>query len=82
MTDETNEPQISEIATPRRHHDVFTPVEAAAYLGFDSHRSLETVREHYGLLGHRVGKCYLYHRADLDACVLRMFGKDRKPPGK
>lgn len=62
---------------PGRHPDVFTPPEAAAYLGFQSPRSLETIRENYGLTGYRVGKEYLYHREDLDACVLRMFGRER-----
>lgn len=61
---------------PRRHRDIFTAAEAATYLGLDSMRSLETLREHFGLMGHRpAGKAFLYHKSDLDACALLMFGK-------
>jgi hypothetical protein len=63
---------------PRRHPDVFTDEEAAAYLHAPSPRSLETIRRDFGLVGHQLfGKSFLYHREDLDAVVLRMFGKDR-----
>jgi hypothetical protein len=79
--DATREPRKKakrrRIARWRRHPDIFTPAEAAVYLGFESERSLETVREHFGLVGHRVGKGLLFHRADLDAVAVRMFGKDR-----
>lgn len=65
-------------AAPRRHPDIFTPDEAAAYLHLDSVRGLETLRREFGLVGHQgVNKAYIYHRDDLDRCALRMCGKDR-----
>jgi hypothetical protein len=76
---------IASSSQPTRvHADIFTPLEAANYLKFSTERSLETLRKHYNLVAHRVGKSYFYHREDLDACALRMFGKDRKgsPKGR
>lgn len=64
----------------RRHPDVFTGQEAIAYLHLDSivdgpERTLETLRKEYGLVGQRIGaREYLYHRANLDAVVDRVFG--------
>jgi hypothetical protein len=62
-----------------RHPDIFRPLEAAQYLSFATERSLETLRMQYGLIGQKVGKNFRYHRADLDACALRMFGRERPP---
>jgi hypothetical protein len=60
------------------HPDLFNPDEAAAYLHLDSVRGLETLRNEYGLIGHKgVNKSYIYHREDLDAVALRIVGKDR-----
>lgn len=61
-----------------KHPDLFTPAEAAEYLHLDSERGLETCRRDFGLVAHAgVNKSFLYHREDLDACALRMCGKDR-----
>jgi hypothetical protein len=69
----------------RRHPDIFTPEEAAAYLRLDSERQLENLRENYGLVGFPgVGKSFRYWRDDLDAAAKRMFGRDKawKPQQK
>lgn len=61
----------------RIHPDIFTSEEAAKYLRLTSVDMLANLREQYGLTPlSGVSKGYLYHRADLDQCVLRMFGKD------
>jgi hypothetical protein len=62
----------------RRHPDLFTPKEAAHYLGLKSERTLDLLRRDRDLLGRIVGKGYLYHREDLDACALRIFGMTRR----
>lgn len=60
----------------RTHPDLFTPDEAAAYLHLDSVRSLETLREHFGLIGFGgVNRGFLYWREDLDKCALRIVGR-------
>ncbi len=65
----------------RKHPDLFTREEAAAYLHLSSVRSLETLRKPpekggFGLSGHRpTGRGYLYHREELDKVALRMIGK-------
>jgi hypothetical protein len=66
---------------PRRHPNIFTAAEAAAYLGLDSERSLETLRRDFHLIGHRpAGKAYLYWKAELDRVAAKMFGvEDEKP---
>lgn len=61
----------------RRHPDLFTKEEAAAYLCMDSVRTLEWAEKHFQLCYHMVGQSKVYHRADLDACVLRLTGKDQ-----
>lgn len=64
-----------EQAQPRRHPDVFTGEEAAEYLHLPNPATLTWLREQKFLLGHQVGKEYMYHRSDLDACACMMFGK-------
>lgn len=60
----------------RRHPDIFTDEEAAAYLHLDGPQSLEIIRRNYGLSGYRpAGKGYLYWREDLDNAALAMFGR-------
>jgi hypothetical protein len=66
--------------TTRRHPDLFTKDEAAAYLCMDSVRTLEWAEEKFHLASYDVGRCKVYHRADLDACALRMTGKDVSQP--
>lgn len=62
----------------RRHPDIFTSEEAAAYLRLQSVETLASCRVEYGLQTLAgLTKGYLYHREDLDLCVKRMFGKDR-----
>lgn len=61
----------------RKHPDIFTPEEAIAYFHLDTEggeRTLETLRTEYGLVGKRIGKGYMYHRAALDAVVNIIFG--------
>lgn len=62
----------------RRHTDLFTAAEAMEYLHLtaDDERALETLRSTHGLHAARIGKAYMYHRHDLDAVVLRVFGKE------
>lgn len=65
-------------AEPRKHPDLFTPEEAAAYMHLDSVRGLETLREKYDLIGYAgVNKALMYYREDLDACALRMVDRDK-----
>jgi hypothetical protein len=66
-----------QVESSRRHPDLFTPEEAAAYLHLDSVRGLETLRRDYGLTGYEgVNKSYLYHREDLDSVAMRIVGRD------
>lgn len=69
----------------RKHPDLFTPEEAVAYLHLDPEvgsRTLETLREKYGLVGQPLGRGYMYHRANLDALVARIFGGPEKIGGR
>jgi hypothetical protein len=59
----------------RLHPDVFTAEEAAAYLHLENVATLEWLREKDCLIGHIIGKAYMYHREDLDDCAGRMFDK-------
>lgn len=69
--------EIAKTETARKHPDLFTPEEAAAYLHLDSVRGLETLRLRYGLVGYSgVNKSLMYFRADLDACALRIVDRD------
>lgn len=68
------------MAEPRRHPDLFTPDEAAAYLALESDRSLETIRKRWGLSPIAWGKEHVYHRADLDEAVEKAR-KDGKHTG-
>lgn len=64
-------------ATQRKHPDIFTAEEAAEYLHLDpegGERTLETLRDKYGLVGQQIGKRLMYHKKNLDACVARLFG--------
>lgn len=67
---------------PRRHPDLFTAEEAAAYLALESDRSLETIRERFGLHPISLGKRHIYHRADLDAAVERARNEGKHTGGK
>jgi len=58
----------------RRHPDLFTPEEAAAYLAVTP-TQLETLETDFGLLGHKVGRVRVYWRKDLDACACAMVGE-------
>lgn len=60
----------SDMSSDRRHPDLFTAEEAAAYLRLASERSLETLREQWGLRPLPIGRG-LYHRRDLDQVVER-----------
>lgn len=63
----------------RKHPDLFTPEEAAEYLHLDGTRSLETLREKFGLIGYPgVNKAYLYYRDDLDACAMKLVGRHKQ----
>ena len=66
----------------RRHPDVFTGDEAADYLHLANPATLTWLREQKLLTGHQVGREYMYHREDLDACTCRMFGKAVAGAGK
>ena len=66
MTDGTENGRI-------RHPDIFNTEEAAQYLGLKSERSLESLREKWGLRPLPLGRG-LYHRDDLDAVVERARG--------
>lgn len=69
--------RMLEALSIRRHPDLFTPAEAAAYLHLDSEKSLETLRKDYGLAGHAgVSKGFMYWREDLDNVALRIVGRD------
>jgi hypothetical protein len=71
----------------RQHPDLFTAVEALAYL----HRPckdplnptaaelavLQTLKENHGLWGRHIGRELAYHRLALDQVVLRLFGMDQ-----
>lgn len=62
----------------RRHPDIFTAEEAAAYLGLDSVRGLDPLRQRWGLKPLPISRG-IYHRADLDAVVERAMGqRDRR----
>lgn len=68
--------------TVRQHPDIFTPDEALAYLHLESVRSLEILENDFGLQGFKgVGKSRMYHRDDLDAAVLRWFGRTPSKKG-
>jgi hypothetical protein len=64
----------------RKHPDLYTGEEALVYLHLDKltsdpERTLETLRDNYGLVGQRLGAGkLLYHRRNLDAVVDRVFG--------
>lgn len=60
-----------------RHPDVYTAAEAAAYLGLESERSLESLRDKWGLRPLPFGRG-LYHRRDLDAVVEAAMGQARE----
>ena len=57
----------------RRHPDLFTPEEAAAYLCVEV-AQLPTLKKDFGLLGHSVGKATVYWRKDLDAAAFKIVG--------
>lgn len=65
--------------SPRRHPDLFTGAEALEYLHLasDQERTLETFRLDYGLPAQKMGRELMYHRADLDALVVRIFEHGR-----
>lgn len=67
------------MSEPRIHPDLFTADEAFQYLRLASVESLRHL-EKLNMLKAATGftKHKLYHRDDLDACALRMFGK--QPP--
>ena len=67
---------------PRRHPDLFTPDEAAAYLALKSPCALETIRKRYGLAPIAWGKKHVYHRADLDAAVERAHREGQHTSGR
>jgi hypothetical protein len=69
-------PETAEKYSEIRHPDIFTAEEALAYLHLpaDQLRTLETLRDKYGLVGFTIGKRMMYHRRHLDECVERMFG--------
>lgn len=58
----------------RRHPDLFTRDEAAAYLHLETAETLRWLEEQGWLTGYMVGKVKMYHRRDLDACAFKMFG--------
>lgn len=63
---------------PRRHKDIFTGPEAAAYLGLSGKTALATLAREFGLPQQKpVGKQFLYHREDLDRVAMKMFGKSK-----
>jgi hypothetical protein len=66
-----------------RHPDIFTAAEALEYmhLSGDAERTLETLRITYKLKSAQIGRSLMYHRADLDELVERMFGR-RVQPGR
>lgn len=67
----------------RRHPDLFTAEEAAAYLHLDSVEQLRNLRDNYGLQGYPgVGKGFMYWREDLDNCALRIVGRAEKSDRK
>ena len=59
----------------RKHPDLFTAEEAAAYLHLESVNSLRTMRDQFGLIGHPAGKGFVYWREDLDNTALRIVGR-------
>jgi hypothetical protein len=60
----------------RRHPDLFTPEEAAAYLHLPSEESLKTLREKKFLVGYEgYARHLMYWREDLDNCALKMAGR-------
>lgn len=66
------------MSEPRRHPDLFTAEEAIEYLRLDSIRSLDTLRENWGLRPIGLGKAGLYHRRHLDELVEKAAGGIRK----
>jgi hypothetical protein len=72
----TTAPIIDQPAPPRRHPDVFTAEEAVAYLHLEGEGSLDWLVGKSFLRREKVGRVYLYHREDLDACARLMFGKE------
>ena len=63
----------------RQHPDIFTAEEAAEYLRQETVRSLDTLKENFQLKCYQSGRARsLYHRSDLDAVALRMFGKQQQ----
>jgi hypothetical protein len=63
----------------RKPPDLFTPDEAAEYLHVTV-VTLDTLRRNYRLRGYSAGKSYVYWRADLDDCALRIVGIE--PPSR
>lgn len=68
----------------RRHPDIFTAAEALAYLhaATGTERTLETLRTTHKLPSSKIGYETVYHRAHLDALVLRIFGLDQRMRAK
>lgn len=56
-----------------RHPDIYTPAEAAAFLGVEVPQ-LEILEKDYGLVQHRVGRAKVYGRQNLEDTGLRMIG--------
>jgi hypothetical protein len=72
-----------ELTRRRRHPNIFSSAEAAEYLHLDSERGLQTLRNNFGLIGYLgVNRSYVYWKDDLDACALKLFGRDVKTRGK
>jgi hypothetical protein len=63
----------------RRHPDVFTAAEAAAYLRLPNVRAFNRRRREHGVRGVRSGGSWLYSRATLDALKRLMFGEQGRP---
>jgi hypothetical protein len=61
----------------RKHPDIFTPEEAAAYLHLlpeEGVRTLKTLREKNVLRGFWLGPTFMYHKRDLDLAADQIFG--------
>ena len=66
-----------------QHRDIFTPAQAAAYLGLSSEEALKALKSKGMLKGYSGWARYdLYHREDLDECARRMFGRDQAGKGQ
>jgi hypothetical protein len=65
------------MAEDRKHPDLFTAEEAAAYLRLDCIETLARLRKDFGLVGFTgINKSMVYWREDLDKCALRIVGRD------